>query len=858
MAQVELGHCAALSEHLLVVELLSARGALLCSYCEATLEAVHAAMPSAPRPLRQLAVALAGNADDETEPGVSNAPLPRPSGGPSSAALGHEHSGGPGARLVVELLFSQYLLPALRCPEEYRLPVDRPLRARARRNLSALALGIEQLISSEDGMEAATADAPANGAAADATDAHTGAANLTSDQSGAGADADVAAAGGARQVGRGGGLGGGFTRYFTPQLLVTGPATIASCAQLLGRSVAPPALPPAASLAEVVVLEDGCLRSLLRVLHAHLRTELPLPPALAELAAQAADVEPAAHSVSVSAGFGARGPVRACFERSGGPARLWAFVLPSAAGEDDGVRDGGAGEPTLSNTRGSAALCEFISSRAPSGWPQLAAALPASAATHTSAAIVSQQWQRAATAESLRLAALADVRSVSKRAENGVAVDAMSLWLLEFASYLESRQRGLEVPLQPARTLQQCSHVHHVSRVRECPARPNCPMPHEIMLWLHLCLQLERSRLLLSLGDVERASQGVSALLKPALKRVISLVAENLVASQPPTVIQLPAGVSPTGGRVPCFCHPPAMYVCRYCSGRKAELEDVVGRLIASLDSSSLVAEPLLALRRQGSFASAQQTAHVAVAAFCAVEGADPRALHEQLLRVAVHTCALEASPGFPQAECVGGQDTMMLEHCHRLRTMSQAEVGVPADICQVRELEACFRRPRGRAIRAGPMLRRELGRRACSALVARRTDPMRARLAAPFKRVVQPRRGDPRHAVPPEFAAAHTALRPASVGRCARRHRPVHRVCFRGRLPTCDGLRHRPCSASRSRERALLRGQLLGPRGLRGHVALPLCRRRRSRCSPLPRRTGRRRSRRGGASPRRRFHRLD
>ena len=62
---VERGEVAALGEHLHVVEVLSARGAALCTSCEALLEGVLRAAPAAPAGLRRIARALraAGSAE---------------------------------------------------------------------------------------------------------------------------------------------------------------------------------------------------------------------------------------------------------------------------------------------------------------------------------------------------------------------------------------------------------------------------------------------------------------------------------------------------------------------------------------------------------------------------------------------------------------------------------------------------------------------------------------------------------------------------------------------------------------------------------------------------------------------------
>ena len=66
---VERGEVAALGEHLHVVEVLSARGAALCTSCEALLEGVLRAAPAAPAGLRRIARALRGAALGEGEGG---------------------------------------------------------------------------------------------------------------------------------------------------------------------------------------------------------------------------------------------------------------------------------------------------------------------------------------------------------------------------------------------------------------------------------------------------------------------------------------------------------------------------------------------------------------------------------------------------------------------------------------------------------------------------------------------------------------------------------------------------------------------------------------------------------------------
>ena len=80
-------------------------------------------MPHAPRGLRSLAAAL-----------------PQP---PEAEGGGGE---GLRRRWVLELLFGLYLLPALRTPEAYELSLPRDLPPSSRDNLSAVALGVEQLV----------------------------------------------------------------------------------------------------------------------------------------------------------------------------------------------------------------------------------------------------------------------------------------------------------------------------------------------------------------------------------------------------------------------------------------------------------------------------------------------------------------------------------------------------------------------------------------------------------------------------------------------------------------------------------------------------------------------------------------
>ena len=116
---VERGEVAALGEHLHVVEVLSARGAALCTSCEALLEGVLRAAPAAPAGLRRIARAL--RAAGSAEGGEGGAGGGAGAGAVPVSAGGDGGEGGELAdmQLAVELLFLRYLVPALTQPEAY-------------------------------------------------------------------------------------------------------------------------------------------------------------------------------------------------------------------------------------------------------------------------------------------------------------------------------------------------------------------------------------------------------------------------------------------------------------------------------------------------------------------------------------------------------------------------------------------------------------------------------------------------------------------------------------------------------------------------------------------------------------------
>ncbi|KAL1508399.1 hypothetical protein AB1Y20_004509 [Prymnesium parvum] len=333
------GDSVALGEHIRVVEVLSERGAALGAACEGFLEAMLAAIPSAPAGLRSLARSLAAHADEA----------------PPHAALNEPHGG---AGLVVELLFVCYLLEAIRAPEEYGLMLHPPPSAAARRNLSAVALGIEQLV-------------------------------LLPHSSGAAS----------------------LSCYFTPQVLSIAPASAASAALELCQPPAAPAPlpPPAPPLVELAVLDDLSLRHLLCLVRAHLARELPLPPSLASLcdgaAAPAADARREAEATLTLA------PVRAYFDPilRGTRPRLWAFELPradAAEGEAEGAEEGGAAAAAAEwMERGDAGegLCGFLLAQAATAWVELPPHALDGAAARLSAALSEEAWEVAVDAEALRL-----------------------------------------------------------------------------------------------------------------------------------------------------------------------------------------------------------------------------------------------------------------------------------------------------------------------------------------------------------------------------------------------------------------------------------------------------------------------
>eukprot|EP00965_Chrysotila_dentata_P240677 6203846-Pleurochrysis_carterae.AAC.3 len=360
-ADVERGECASLSEHVAVVTQLSARGDALCASCEALLEDVLRAMSSAPASLRRLAHAVQSGCDgaaagnnggsDFAVHGAGHGlnstlgseyeliSMRSPSRNPTPASPQTQQTPIPvhqqqaellrqasQHRLLTELLFSRYLLAALRTPESYSLALlPGVLSASMRSNLSAVAFGLEQLVHG-------------------ATD--------------------------------------NSKRYFTPQMVSLGPATAASCAAMLVADAdTPPPLGTRRFEVDAVVIEDGCLRRLLSLVRRHLSEELPLPPPLCELCgvdlARTAPSPGAGRSGKDDLGIGPCGPVDNFVKHLGGgeTPRVWAFLLHEPALDSVGP----ARPPAALRAAAAAAATEAAAARAGGDlWLAASTAMPLS------------------------------------------------------------------------------------------------------------------------------------------------------------------------------------------------------------------------------------------------------------------------------------------------------------------------------------------------------------------------------------------------------------------------------------------------------------------------------------------------
>ena len=326
----------------------------------------------------------------------------------------------------------------------------------------------------------------------------------------------------------------------------------------------------------------------------------------------------------VERGFGAVGPVKAFYGASAPsapPLRLWAFILPpsdqlpilglssSAAGSSSSLTDAAqnsayAGEENC--------LDDFLTLRPSSVvWASSELQQPCiavSAGVHVAAALSNGAWADAAHAECFRLA-------------------ATSLSLEQMVQLLRAvRQRW-------------------VGRLR--------------------LRRRERCGAMLALGEAERASTALEARAKASLRRLHALVALSLVRSQLAshegaqsassgpvggsssgllvgplldlTPISRPDGTSPT-----CFCHPPAMRVCRECTALRLRVEDATQAVASQLDREEADDAGTAPLQREASLRSLRTGAAWATQSVSSTGYEDARILHERLQGAAVQALLLE------------------------------------------------------------------------------------------------------------------------------------------------------------------------------------------------------------------------
>ena len=678
------GDLVALGEHHRVVAALSARGAELCAACEALLEDVLRAAPAAPGALRRLARCL-------LPPASSAAPPP------------HVH-----VRAPTELLFTQLILPAVRTPEAYGLQLSETLSATTRANLRALAFGVEQLI---------LGDVPG---------ANTSPHNMCYFTPqlfslGTTAAASLAAALASADLP-------------SPSMMyATLPAAIAASADECIGTADGAGVTDDHDTASVVI-DDRTLRGLLALIRRALPRELPLPAALAAWAS----VPSAATTADGGAPNGDMplvGPVQVLLDAIGGasdPPQFYTFFLAptaaaAAAGEDgDEHEDGDVANGNHAGLDGAAAaLWAFVQSRAPFEWPALSPAVCASAVVLRTAALAEQDWQLAIQSELLR-------RALSNTTSGGVGVgggvgggggtldDGGGSGGSDGGA--DSASAGCSSDGGSSRGGSGRRQASHRSAAGEAVA--------QLAAWAAAdnavsMMRGRRTRLLLATGEAKRAAEALERRTKLALRQIYALAAEAQIDTIAPESTEArsklgavsaavlsgwlrldasPADVAEDSGgnaangdaadmffpKPVCYCHPPALAVCRLCAERKARLDEVVDELTAVAESGAddgaadSPAMRHLSSSRQLSY-RVQTVLRDASAAYGSVFDCNVGSLRASLLRGAVHTATLRrVQGGLLDATSADGQDRRLLECARALALLPVSEVGLPSAVASL------------------------------------------------------------------------------------------------------------------------------------------------------------------------------
>ena len=678
------GDLVALGEHHRVVAALSARGAELCAACEALLEDVLRAAPAAPGALRRLARCL-------LPPASSAAPPP------------HVH-----VRAPTELLFTQLILPAVRTPEAYGLQLSETLSATTRANLRALAFGVEQLI---------LGDVPG---------ANTSPHNMCYFTPqlfslGTTAAASLAAALASADL------------PSPSMMFATLPAAIAASADECIGTADGAGVTDDHDTASVVI-DDRTLRGLLALIRRALPLELPLPAALAAWAS----VPSAATTADGGAPNGDMplvGPVQVLLDAIGGasdPPQFYTFFLAptvaaAAAGEDgDEHEDGDVANGNHAGLDGAAAaLWAFVQSRAPVEWPALSPAVCASAVVLRTAALAEQDWQLAIQSELLR-------RALSNTASGGVGVgggvgggggtldDGGGSGGSDGGA--DSASAGCSSDGGSSRGGSGRRQASHRSSAGEAVA--------QLAAWAAAdnavsMMRGRRTRLLLATGEAKRAAEALERRTKLALRQIYALAAEAQIDTIAPESTEArsklgavsaavlsgwlrldasPADVAEDSGgnaangdaadmffpKPVCYCHPPALAVCRLCAERKARLDEVVDELTAVAESGAddgaadSPAMRHLSSSRQLSY-RVQTVLRDASAAYGSVFDCNVGSLRASLLRGAVHTATLRrVQGGLLDATSADGQDRRLLECARALALLPVSEVGLPSAVASL------------------------------------------------------------------------------------------------------------------------------------------------------------------------------